>query len=397
MYKFAGIIFVVAILGTAGAAPAPGGKFSSLNWVNTNTVRYPFGLAPVLPITPVISSNPPSANVEEWEPPVTPKPVPVTPVTAWFSLDSWAAQHGVGKPHLLSNLPVTAYAVGSSNGVMVLTIGSREATWNGIEIHLGFEPQIIDGQIFMQGRDLLKNLEPLLCEPPLELPQTNRIIVIDPGHGGRNTGTHSILDGRFEKEFTLDWAMRLAPLLAQEGWQVFLTRTNDVDDSLSNRVAFAEAHHADLFMSLHFNSLAPDEKAAGIETYCLTPTGMPSTLTRGYADPWSASFPNNAFDAQNLQLAVRLQNALLHATGMEDRGICRARFIGVLHGQHRPAVLIEAGFLSNPGDARQIETPAFRQKLAQAVADALRPKPETGNQKAETGNSEPNTNKFLWP
>jgi N-acetylmuramoyl-L-alanine amidase len=71
---------------------------------------------------------------------------------------------------------------------------------------------------------------------------------------------------------------------------------------------------------------------------------------------------------------------------MEDRGVCRARFIGVLHGQHRPAVLIEAGFLSNPADARQIETPAFRQKLAQAIADALRPAPEIGNQKPEAGN-----------
>ena len=136
---------------------------------------------------------------------------------------------------------------------------------------------------------------------------------------------------------------------------------------------------------------------------------MPSTLTRGYGDYWSENFPNNAFDAQNLQLAVRLQGALLRATGMEDRGVCRARFIGVLHGQHRPAVLIEAGFLSNPSDARQIETPAFRQKLAQAVADALRLKPETENQKSEAGSQkaetggqrseipESGTNKLSWP
>jgi N-acetylmuramoyl-L-alanine amidase len=280
---------------------------------------------------------------------------------------------------------------------MVLAIGSREAAWNGVEIHLGFGPQIIDGQVCLYGPDLQKNLEPLLCGPPLVLPRTNGIIVIDPGHGGMNSGTHSILDGRFEKEFTLDWALRLAPLLAQEGWQVFLTHTNDADDSLSNRVAFAEAHHATLFMSLHFNSLAPDKNPSGIETYCVTPTGMPSTLTRGYGDFWSDNFPNNAFDTQNLQLAVGLQGALLRATGMEDRGVCRARFIGVLHGQHRPAVLIEAGFLSNPGDARQIETPAFRQKLAQAVADALRPEPEIGGQQPETGMPERGANKPSWP
>ena len=99
---------------------------------------------------------------------------------------------------------------------------------------------------------------------------------------------------------------------------------------------------------------------------------MPSTLTRGYADIWSQYFPNNAFDAQNLQLAVRLHSALLRATGVEDRGVRRARFIGVLHGQHCPAVLIEGGYLSNPHEAKLIENPEFRQKLAQAVADALK-------------------------
>ena len=410
MFKFAGIVLAVMFFCVASPArPSADGKPLPLNWVNTNTVRNPFGPAPVKLMVPVAQSNAPSAPTEEWQPPPAPRQVPVKPLTTWISVDNWAAEHGIGKPRLLSNSPVTTYAIGCSNGVMVLAIGSREAAWNGIEVHLGFGPQIIDGQIFVYGLDVQKNLEPLLCGPPLALPPANPVIVIDPGHGGMNSGTHSILDGRFEKEFTLDWALRLAPLLAQEGWQVFLTRTNDVDDSLSNRVALAEAHHADFFISLHFNSLAPDKIPAGIETYCLTPTGMPSTLTRGYGDYWSENFPNNAFDSPNLQFAVRLQGALLRATGMEDRGVCRARFIGVLHGQHRPAVLIEAGFLSNPGDARQIENAEFRQKLAQAVADALRLKPESGNQTTETGGQqsetanqkaeipEPGTNRLAWP
>ena len=99
---------------------------------------------------------------------------------------------------------------------------------------------------------------------------------------------------------------------------------------------------------------------------------MPSTLTRRYPDPWMQSFSNNAFDVQNLQLASRLHAALLRASGEEDRGVCRARFMDVLHGQHCPAVLIEGGYLSNPHEAKRIENPEFRQKLAQAVADALR-------------------------
>jgi len=254
---------------------------------------------------------------------------------------------------------------------MVLDIGSREATWNGVEIQLGFGPQFIDDQVFVHGLDLQKNLEPLLSGPPLTF--GNRVIVIDPGHGGSNLGTRSVLDGRFEKEFTLDWAKRLAPLLEQEGWQVFLTRTSDVYVTNLDRVAFAEAHHADLFISLHFNTTRDlDKKPSGLETYCLTPTGMPSTLTRGFADLWSEHWPNNAFDAQNLQLAVRVHSALLRATGIEDRGVSHSRFDTVLRGQNRPAILIEGGFMSNPHEAKRIENPAFRQKLAQAVADALK-------------------------
>jgi N-acetylmuramoyl-L-alanine amidase len=165
---------------------------------------------------------------------------------------------------------------------MVLEIGSRDATWNDIDIQLGFAPEFIDDQVFVHSVDLQKNIEPLLFGPPLIF--GSRVIVIDPGHGGANVGTHSVLDGRLEKEFTLDWAKRLAPLLETNGWKVFLTRTSDVTMSNLDRVVFAEAHHADLFISLHFNSGAPDKKPAGLETYCLTPAGMPSTLTRGWPD-----------------------------------------------------------------------------------------------------------------
>jgi N-acetylmuramoyl-L-alanine amidase len=197
--------------------------------------------------------------------------------------------------------------------------------------------------------------------------------VIDPGHGGTSSmGTHSVLDGRQEKEFTLDWALRIRALLATNGWTVWLTRTNDSDLAISNRVAFAEAHRAEVFISLHFNSAAPDRRQGGVETYCLTPSGMPSTLTRGYSDNWSDRYPNNAFDEENIQLAVNLHAALLRASGEDDRGIRRARFMSVLCGQRRPAVLLEGGFLSNPDEARKIERPEFRQQLAEAVANALR-------------------------
>jgi N-acetylmuramoyl-L-alanine amidase len=295
---------------------------------------------------------------------------PAAPATTYTSLDRWAAENQVAAPRQVSRAPTAAYAVKTAGGTMVVDIGSREASWNGAEVQLGFAPQIIDDQVFVHGLDLQKNLEPLLLGPPLSF--GNRVIVIDPGHGGTQTGTHSVADGRYEKEFTLDWALRLAPLLETNGWKVFLTRTSDMDVALSNRVAFAEAHQADVFISLHFNSSGSDSRQAGIETYCSTPAGMPSNLTRNYADIVTQTFPNNAYDGENLQLAVRLHAALLRATGAEDRGVRRARFIGVLHGQRHPAVLLEGGYLSNPREARLIATPEYRQKLAEAVAEALK-------------------------
>lgn len=392
VFKPAGILLLGALLFGAGCAttsplaeepitsPPPSPGASSLNWSDPEAV----------PLTrPTHSKTSPAAAGQSKRPPAAlSKPEPV-PVTTWTSLNRWAAERHLPAPRLISKTPLVSYQVRSDSGAMILALGSREANWNGMEILLGFEPQLIDGQVFLHSLDLQKNLEPLLSPPPLMF-GPHPVIVIDPGHGGINAGTKSVRTGRWEKEFTLDWAKRLVPLLEAGGWQVFLTRTNDTDIALSNRVAFAEAHQADVFLSLHFNSAAPDTRQAGLETYSLTPAGMPSTLTRGYDDTWTQSFPNNAFDAENQALAARLHGALLHGAGEQDRGLRHARFLGVLRGQKRPAVLLEGGYLSNPAEAQRIEDPGFRQKLAEALAAALRlnaaaqsPRPETGGSAIE--------------
>jgi N-acetylmuramoyl-L-alanine amidase len=361
VFKFAGITFIFcsALIFVAGCASRPGGPVPP-NWSITNAVPTAPSPPRRKPVPHVIKTNPPTANVQP------------APIFTWSSLNFWAAGRKLTGPREISATPLATYAVRSPKGVFTLAIGTREATWNGAEIHLGFAPEFIDGQVFVHGLDLEKNLEPLLCGPPLTF-STNRIIVIDPGHGGSNVGTHSVLDGRFEKEFTLDVAKRLKPLLETNGWTVFLTRNADVFVTNADRVVFATEHHADLYISLHFNATANrDPQTGGIETYCVTPTGMPSTLTRGYSDPWNEVLPANQFDAQNLELAVRLQSAVVHATGFEDRGVCRARFMTVLRGQHCPAVLIEAGYLSNPHEAKLIESAPYRQKLAEAIAGALK-------------------------
>ncbi|MBI4325552.1 MAG: N-acetylmuramoyl-L-alanine amidase [Chloroflexi bacterium] len=291
----------------------------------------------------------------------------------WIPWRNWSLTNGWGEPRRLANGSNLTYELRSTSGSIAITIGSRLASWNGITVGLGFVPQFINGRPYIHALDAVKNFQPLVL-PTLNLSRTNRVIVLDAGHGGENTGAKCVFNGLYEKELTLDWALRLEPLLSARGWKVRLSRTNDVDLTLPERVAFADQLQADFFLSLHFNWVDPaagGREQSGLETYCLTPKGMLSNLTRDYEDDASRVFPNNAFDAENLQYAVRLHRTLLEATGQKDRGIRRARFMAVLREQNRPAVLLEGGYLSNPQEARLIGSVAYRQKLAEAVAEAL--------------------------
>jgi N-acetylmuramoyl-L-alanine amidase len=288
--------------------------------------------------------------------------------TSLVSLREWCRALGLPAPVAI-DAALSGFVIRHVSGVLRLTVGSTVANWKGMELHLGYAPVLIEGQVFVQSADIRSTLAPLLSRQTIPA-FSGSIIVLDPGHGGTDSGTRSIY-GANEKDFTLDWAKRLQVLLAADGWRVYLTRASDSEVSLSNRVAFAESLGASLFLSLHFNSAPPDK--SGIETYCLTPAGVPSTLTRGFSDELDLILPNNEFDDKNLQLAVLIHRALLDVNGGRDRGIRRARFPAVLRGQRRPAVLIEGGFLSNPTEARLIATPAHRQRLAEAVALALRP------------------------
>jgi N-acetylmuramoyl-L-alanine amidase len=325
---------------------------------------------PVAPLPPVVPALP-----------VQPSPAPevprsntilaVEPAETWVPLRRWCQANALPAPACIAATPTPVYAVHGGRGTFVLRIGSQIAHWDGLEVHLGFAPQLIDTQPYVHALDLRKTIHPLLDDAPKPCLRVHPVIVLDPGHGGTDAGTRSVVSGRYEKELTLDWARRVQALLATNGWQVLLTRSNDADLPLSNRVAFAEEHKADLFLSLHFNAAGPGESEAGLETYCLTPAGLPSNLTRSFADDPSAIFPNNAFDAQNLLLALRVHRALLQVNGHHDRGVRRARFPGVLRGQQRPAILVEGGFLSNAREARLIGDPAYRQRLAESLAGAL--------------------------
>ncbi len=321
-------------------------------------------------VTPLAQPEPSEEKpqIPDVAPPV--RAVPVIPETGWIALAGWCGRNGLEAPVIKPSATQTNLELRSGRGTLVFEAGRRNVRWNGLLIGAGFPPQFTNGQAMIHALDLAKLVKPLLSSTGAPDRKAGGVVVIDPGHGGVNEGARS-QDGKLvEKELTLDWAKRVERALAGSQWKVFLTRETDRDMGLTQRVAFAAMKKADLFISLHFNSYSSGEEA-GIETYCVTPQGMSSHLTRGYADEIDVPLGNNRFDVENLLLAHDMHQAILRKTGRRDRGIRRARFMTVLREQGRPAVLLEGGYLSSPEEARLIGTAEFRQKLADAVAEAL--------------------------
>jgi N-acetylmuramoyl-L-alanine amidase len=337
--------------------------------VDPPPATVPTNLVTTLPtVVPQVVVNTPSSN----PPAIVTDPMawPSNWVNTWLSLDAWGQYNRLGKPALVNGAPALMYQFQTTNGTILLKMGSRIARCNGLECWLGYAPQMIKGVPYIYALDALKSFQALL-NPRNQRYNPERTVVIDAGHGGKDSGSRNTFSTRWEKEYTLDWALRLRALLAEKGWKVVMTRSNDVDVPLPERVQTAERVKADLFISLHFNSGLPNKELAGIETYCLTPVGLPSNLVRTYEDDPKALFPNNAFDEQNYQVAYKLHRSLMENSGAPDRGLRRARFMSVLRGQNRPAVLIEGGYLSNPNEAKKIASAAYRQNLAEAVARGL--------------------------
>ncbi|PAW87333.1 MAG: hypothetical protein B9S33_06480 [Pedosphaera sp. Tous-C6FEB] len=281
-----------------------------------------------------------------------------------MALSTWAAQAGLPAPVRVGK---DVFQIQSPAGAFQLAAGTRVASWNGIKFHLGFALAVTNGVPFIHSLDADKNLMPL-TQVNRPVPRGRGVIVLDPGHGGTDNGTKSVLGNFFEKDYALDWARRLKPLLEARGWRVVLTRDSNRPVELGERVLIAQREQADLFISLHFNSA--NAGAMGLETFCLTPAGMPSTLLRGPEEN-NIFHPNNAQDFGNQHLAMRVHRSLLQTTGMADRGVRRARFMAVLKNQQRPAILIEGGYITDRNEAKLIASPEYRQKLALGVARAL--------------------------
>ena len=207
-------------------------------------------------------------------------------------------------------------------------------------------------------------------------------IVVDAGHGGHDTGTVGP-DGLQEKDLVLDVALRLGKLLQKKmGAEVVYTRNDDTFVPLETRTAIANQEQADLFISVHANS-SHDPTARGVETYYLNFTSSADALEVAARE--NAVSEKSIHELQDLvkkialkekieesrEFASDVQTAL--STGlstknskMRNRGVKKAPFI-VLIGANMPSILAEISFVSNPTDEHKLQTPEYRQKIAESL------------------------------
>ena len=207
-------------------------------------------------------------------------------------------------------------------------------------------------------------------------------IVIDAGHGGHDTGTIGP-NGLLEKDLVLDVALRLGKLLESRlGADVIYTRDDDTFIPLETRTALANEHQADLFVSVHANS-SHDPSARGVETYYLNFTSNPEALEVAARE--NAVSEKSIHELQDLVKKITLKEKIEESrelasdvqlslyTGLSaksptlrNRGVKKAPFV-VLIGANMPSILAEISFVSNPMDEKKLETPDYRQKIAESL------------------------------
>jgi N-acetylmuramoyl-L-alanine amidase len=225
--------------------------------------------------------------------------------------------------------------------------------------------------------------------PPVQPFRENKIVVIDPGHGGLETGAKG-RNGTEEKNITLAIGLKLKSIIERNlAARVVLTRDKDIDVSLDSRAAIANNNRADVFISIHTNSSFRKD-ARGSETFFLSRNATDEEARRlAYLENSSAEVASGMVDdnkdeiqmilwdmaqaaylKQSSQLAEFIQKELNVLLGTEDRGIKQAPF-KVLTGVACPAVLVEVAFISNPEEESKLETEQFQRSVAQAVYRGL--------------------------
>jgi N-acetylmuramoyl-L-alanine amidase len=192
------------------------------------------------------------------------------------------------------------------------------------------------------------------------------LVVIDPGHGGKDSGT--MKTGMVEKELALDVAHRVERLLRERGLVTLLTRADDTYVSLQGRVATANDQPDCVFVSIHFDE-ATRSAAAGIETYyAARQSSLPDRVASWLPFLQRTSLEPASVESQSL--AGFIQEALVARTQAVNRGTRSQQFFVLTNVRH-PAVLVEGGFLTNKDDVNKLASADYREQIAAAISEGV--------------------------
>lgn len=187
--------------------------------------------------------------------------------------------------------------------------------------------------------------------PPV-IPQTKaKMIIIDAGHGGKDPGANSTKDVYQEKNLTLTTAKQVRNFLQELGYDAILTRTQDIYLPLQTRTEIANAVRADLFVSIHYN-YSHNSEAKGIEVY------------------YYKEQPPSSRVLQSKLLGEAVLDRIVNHTGAASRGVKEANY-AVTRETLMPAILIEAGFLSNPAERQKLQDASYLRYLSWGIASGI--------------------------
>jgi N-acetylmuramoyl-L-alanine amidase len=252
----------------------------------------------------------------------------------------------------------------------------------GMRMDLSYDPQRIalvqqlfnaithdKGLVFrLIDKKVLERLQPTNDELVRLVKNDMRRVVIDCGHGGKDSGAIGV-NACAEKDVTLHVGTEVAQLLRSKGYEVLLTRDADNFVPLTERTRIVDAYRPDVYLSVHANS-APDKEACGIETYCLaTDLFLPHDES---IDKRLTTILNRRYDESH-RLATTVHRKLLQELDpfrVSDRQVKHA-VTQMLLGTNAPGVLVEVGFLTHPVEGLRLADATYRNRLAQGLCEGL--------------------------
>ncbi len=327
-------------------------RYEGRDYISLDNLATFYGFPPPPPnITPPAGA--PAVNA-------IPLPVAKAPAPATEEAVSEAAQPAPA--------PGSGITLDNSRCQLTFTPNSRLSQINGVTQWLAFAPIVQNGKLLLSRVDLSKTIEPRLRPEKAQGLSPVTTVVLDPGHGGHDHGAVSRYG--FEKDFALDVALHMKPILEKAGFKVVMTRAADIFIPLHERAALANQTTDSIFVSIHFNSATSNAAARGFEIYSCAPRGAPATNDPAFSMRDFRDEPGNAVDVPSAVLSGAMFNSLLGHVPLPDRGIKHARF-AVLRLCTRPAVLVECGFLSNEDDSGLAALPSWRTQVADALVTGI--------------------------